>query len=116
MRNVLLDPLFAHRNDRMLAEMKRIDSGNELGRREYYLKSQGFFPMAPRDFLFARYDNWGERQGQFFAYSIQREDYPKVPKIVRGEIMVSGIIVEGNETDDEVKLTYIGKKKGKKRW
>ena len=111
-KKLLYDPIYCHRNDRLLAEMRRIDKGEDpLGRREFYSKSQGFFPIAARDFIFARYDNWGEKQGQYFAYSIQREDFPKTPKTVRGEIIVTGCYVEANDANNEVKLTYIGKKR-----
>jgi hypothetical protein len=108
-KKIIDDPVYAHRNDRLVSIIKRIDKGSDTNNREFYVRSVGFFPIASRDMVFARHDYWGEREGHFVAYSIVKEDFPKFPKVVRSEIIVSGIKLVANEANDEVKLTYISK-------
>jgi hypothetical protein len=68
------------------------------------------FPVAGRDFVVARYDLWGEKEGSVIVFSIEHEDLPKFPKVVRGEIIVSGMYVKENEAGNEVSYTSFCKK------
>ena len=93
---------------------ERIEIGKEVklptttsDRHYYYARTSASFPVSSRDFIFARHDDWTEKEGRFYIYSIEHEDYPKFPKAVRGSINVCGHVTTNND-DTEVKFVYTG--------
>ena len=65
------------------------------------------YPIAARDMLFARYDDWGAKEGGHITFSIEHEDFPHFPKVVRAEILLTGTKVQANEANTEVQVTYL---------
>ena len=52
-----------------------------------YVNIKGFFPVADRELLFSRFDNYSPQFSYYVAFSIEREDHPPNPKYVRANMM-----------------------------
>jgi hypothetical protein len=100
----------------LLKRDNRIEIGKEIkkeksrsDRHYYYVRSSASFPVTSRDFVLVRHDEWKAKEGIYFVYSIEDEEFPPFPKTVRGQILNTFCQVVANETDTEVTFTYTGK-------
>jgi hypothetical protein len=61
------------------------------GMSDWHVKLKGHFPLSPRDFVIRLQMKMGENQFWLYGSSIQRPDYPPLPKYVRANM--KGIII-----------------------
>jgi hypothetical protein len=63
------------------------------------------FPFSKRDFIYTRYDFINEEtKAGILLFSIERDDLPPVPKVVRGIILTSGTLIEQDSKDHSYTL------------
>ena len=61
------------------------------GRRDLYVVTKGYFPIAERDMIVTRFDHFSPEYSYLVAFSTEREDYPINPKYVRADMIGKGI-------------------------
>jgi hypothetical protein len=71
------------------------------------------FPVAARDFVMSRYDEWHEKTGGYVTFSFEHPDFPKFPKVVRGHTYISAASLVENEAGTETSWTFASKKKSR---
>ena len=90
--------------DKRIVVAKQIPGTQIENRRDYYYRTEPAFPVAARDVVIARFDHWNEKDAMVITFSIVHDDFPKFPKCVRAEVIVSAMIFQ--ESEDGTETTY----------
>lgn len=94
--------------DKRVEIIKEVRSNHNVeNRKDYYVRTIPSFPVAGRDLIIAKYDEWNEKDALIVAVSVEHEDYPKFPKVVRAQIIVTAALMKENEAGTEVAYTLV---------